>query len=399
VRRAYAESRFYKVLFDRIGFEPYSDFDFGDYSRLPVLDRETVHGAGREMVSTALPESLLKRDATGGSTGAPTEIWMGPEERGWRESSTESFMRRIGAPAGVRTGFFWGHHLDPVKSDGLRDRWYNFANNIRWFDCFRLSSEILARYHAAFTRWRPHCLVAYAGALGQLAEFILEGGQRANYPTRCLVTGAEKLLLRHRAMIESAFQLPVHERYGGRDTGCIAFQLEPARSRDFEVDWANLFVEPESEKRYSPILITKLHGDGMPMLRYRIGDLGQFPAGSRPGHPVFELAEVLGREVDRIWLPNGHWLHGAQMPHLLRDYPVREFMFRQTRDYSVELNIVPGEGFGDESFRGIISTVAANLPGLEFSLRIRDTIPRTQSNKYRPVVSYVRPPKQRRALS
>lgn len=397
VRRAYRETEYYRDLFDEIGFDPYVDFGFEEFTRIPVLEREQVQrGAGR-LISNRVPRQRLRRDSTGGSTGMPTEIWIGPEETGWRESAIARFMERIGAPPGTRTVFFWGHHLDPVKSTSLHDRWYSFANNVNWFDCFRLSPDVLDHYHCEFGKLQPACIIAYASALGQLAEHIVERGYKPSYPTVCLVTGGEKLLRRYRKVIREAFGRPVHERYGARDTGCIAFQTDPARTLDFEVDWPNLFVEPETNEAVSPVLITKLHADGMPMLRYRVGDMGYFPEDARPGHPVLTLHEVLGREVDRIWLRDGRWIHGAQLPHLMKDHPVKEFMLLQRPDYSVEIMVIPRDVLTPESQRSILNTVAANLPGIDLQLRLVDRISRTRSNKRRPVVSHAHPVQKRYA--
>src|SRR5262245_16880360 len=390
LRRAYRETIYYQELFDRIGFDPRADFSFEDFSRLPVLGREDVYRASRRLISTAVSPDHLRRDATGGSSGTPTEIWMGPEERGWRESSGESFMRRLGLPTGTRTGYFWGHHLDPAETDSLRDRIYCFVKNVKTFNCFRLSPEVFESYHREFERWRPTCIVAYAGALGNFAEYLLERGYRPNYPTRCLVTGAEKLIPHHRRVIEAAFGRPVHERYGSRDVGYIAYQMDPAQSHDFDIDWANLLLEPESDEPESSILVTKLHADGMPMIRYRIDDVGLFPEGSRPGYPAFALHEVVGRVTDGVWLPDGRWIHGIEFPHLMKDHPVREFMLLQRPDYAVQLMIVPKNGFGEESQRQIENIVTANLPGLEVKIELVEQVPRTMANKWGPVVSQVK---------
>ena len=126
------------------------------------------------------------------------------------------------------------------------------------------------------------------------------------------------------------------------------------------------------------------------MLRYRVGDVGRFPKDSRPGHPAFTLREVLGRELSRLWLPDGRWLEGTSLPHLMKDYPVREFMFLQRADYTVELQVVPKNGFAEDARREISATIAANLPGLAFEIVTVDSIPRTRANKWRPVVSEVK---------
>jgi hypothetical protein len=77
---------------------------------------------------------------------------------------------------------------------------------------------------------------------------------------------------------------------------------------------------------------------------------------------------------------------------MLKDYPVREFMFVQRPDYTVELRVVPKSGFAEDARRGIGAAVASNLPGLKLEIVLVDAIPRTRANKWRPVVSLVEPP-------
>ncbi len=391
VRCAALETEYYRELFERINFDPQSAFDFDDFAKLPILEREDIHAAGKKLISRAVKQEHLQKDATGGSTGTPTEIWLGAEERGWKESGVDFSMERVGVKVGAKTAYFWGHHLDPNAADNWRDRLKNFAENIRYFDCFRLSPETFLKYHAEFESWKPDCIVAYATALGHFAEFLQENKTRpVNYPRICFVTGAEKLLPEHRRVIEEVFGKPVHERYGGRDFGGAAIQINPTANLDYEIDWAWALIEPETDSDTSPILVTKLHADAMPLIRYRVGDVGKFPVNAKAGHPTFHLNEVVGRELDRIWLPDGRWIMGAELPHLLKSMAVREFMFVQSEDYSVKLQIVPKDDFDESHRREILRTVAANLENLTVDVETVEAIPRTKANKWRPVISEVK---------
>jgi len=390
VRYAFEETDFYWKRFQECNFDPYADFDFNDFSKLPVLTRDDVRHFGEGLLAKSVSRDQMRKDSTGGSTGVPTIIWLGPNERGWRDSGMEHFFQMLGVPEGSRTALLWGHHLDPKATDGVRARYQAFVSNIRWFDCLRLSPPTLDQYHHELGQFRPACIIAYASALGHLAEHLLSRNYKPNYPTRCLITGGEKLWSRHRRLVEEAFGLSVHERYGARDAGCIGVQLNPGRTLEYTLDWANTLVEPESSETESPILVTKLQADAMPMLRYRIGDIGRFLPGSKPGYPTFVLPDVMGRVVDRISLPDGGWVEGVEVPHLLKDYPVREFLFLQHEDHSVDLQIVPQSDFDEDSLRSIREILTANLPGLQIEIELKESVARTKSNKWRPVISEVK---------
>ena len=76
VRRAYEETVYYRELFDRSNFDPYADFDFNDFARLPVLTREDIHEAGDKLLASSVPADQIRKDSTGGSTGVPTQLFV-----------------------------------------------------------------------------------------------------------------------------------------------------------------------------------------------------------------------------------------------------------------------------------------------------------------------------------
>jgi phenylacetate-CoA ligase len=278
----------------------------------------------------------------------------------------------------------------------------DWMQNVRWFDCFRLSPEVLASYHASLQRWRPNAMVCYASALASLAEvveeFVARGAAPPTYPTRAFVTGAEKLHAHQRLLVQRLFGVPALERYGSRDVGLIGFQLPPVAwhagvaEYDYTVDWPTVLVEPEqaaADGSPAAVLVTKLQADGMPMLRYRIGDLARFPRDARPGAPAFVLHEVTGRDVDRIWLSADRWITSLSFPHMLKDHPVREFQVLQRADLSVEVRLVTLPSFTLEDMEVIRSSIRGLLPGLHVDIVQVDELPRTRAGKLRPVISEV----------
>ena len=409
LRHAQRTTPYYTRLFTKIGLQVDDGFGFSDFARLPVLEREQLVQNEQDLFACDIDRSQCLLHESGGTTGVPVNCWAGPEEEGWRGSGVYFYQQLAGVTRGNKTAMLWGHHLDPVHSHSLKDRLRNFVHNERWLDCFRLSPATLGTYHREMQCWKPHYLVAYADALASLAHYVLEHGCAPTYPRICCITGAEKLYPQQRLAIERAFGR-VHERYGSRETGLIAFQASSS-STVLHVDWANLLIEPEDDSPQSAILVTKLHADAMPMIRYRIGDMAVFPTGSKPGHPTFELLDVVGRITDRIYMPSGNWISGIELIRMMafleedlqifnRQSPaqpttplrmayVREFMFVQRKDYSLDLYLVPTDNFGATAHRTIKATISANLPDLPLRMHFVPRVQRTASNKLRPVMTEV----------
>src|SRR2546427_582953 len=99
--------------------------------------------------------------------------------------------------------------------------------------------------------------------------------------------------------------------------------------------------------------------------------------------------EVDAREMDRIWLHDGRWIQGSELPHMMKDFAVGEFQVVQYADFSIIVRIVPRSGFTDESRKSIHQIIAANLPGLNVSLQLVEHIQRSAANKWRPVISEI----------
>lgn len=391
VRRAAKDSPFYRERFASVGFDPRQPFDLREFARVPALERDDVRQHLSEMVSPRVPESLRRRDSTGGSTGVPLAYFSGPQERGWRLSGQEHFMERLGVPRWVSSAFLWGHHIDAQERTRWRERLREALTSQSWYDCFRLSPELLLRYHAKLEEEQPTCLVAYASALDALARVLLANGLTARYPLRRIVTGAEKLWPQQRARVEQAFASPVHERYGSREIGLIGMQLDPRHTLALDVDWSNVLIESADGSDESEILVTKLQADAMPMLRYRIGDVARFPSGHDASTSALRLEQVLGRSVDRLHVPDGRWLDGHGAVHLMKDFPLREFQIRQDTDYSVEVRIVPSEAYESQHGARIVDVLRQNLPGVPVAIVAVEQIERTNASKWRPVLSLVTP--------
>lgn len=395
VRFAGARVPFYRERFRQIGFNPDSNFDFDDYAQIPPLEKADVLESADAMLPEGDNRSRFYQDATGGSTGVPVKIWKDTAEKGWGLSGVEFFEGRVGAGEGRRISRIWGHHLDLQGQDSLRKRARLWLTNVQYLDCFRLSPAVFSSWHSVLSRRQPEALVCYASAIYLFADWLREQGIRPTYPSHAIITGAEKLWPAQREVVRAVFGVPIHERYGGRDVGLIAFQTD-SESPVLTVDMANILVEPattgEQVGEAYDVLVTKLHAFGMPLLRYRNGDMARFPNDAQPGHPTAELLDVTGRTMDRVVASDGRIVHAAQFPHMFKEFDIKLYQVRQSRDGSVNILIVPGPGFDAASQERINRLTRANLGATPLRISLVDQIDRTSAGKLRPVVSEAETP-------
>ena len=95
-------------------------------------------------------------------------------------------------------------------------------------------------------------------------------------------------------------------------------------------------------------MVTDLENYGMPLIRYRIGDLARWsPEAARGGdkYPFPLLESVDGRTLDVIQSPNGNRVGGTYWTILLRNRPgIKTFQVIQDEPDSIRILYVGEEG-------------------------------------------------------
>jgi phenylacetate-CoA ligase len=378
---------YYAELLRRAAIDLSKPVSIEQWQSLPPLEKLVLRERGAELIPTTTRPEWLRGQATGGSTGAPVKLKLGPVHQGWRWATHEYVHALAGIRPGDRAAYLWGAELDPNAVPSLWSRVSDFMVNRRMYNCFRLTDSLLEQYHRNLSVYRPRYFVGYASALALYADFLRRRGLEPGYPRRAIFTGAEKLEPSARALIASVFKVPVHETYGSRDCGAMAAQADP--SGPLQVLLPYVLLEPfgdTAEDGSREVLVTHLvPSDGTVMIRYRIGDRAKFGDGSPF---VTCLREVTGRVLDHIRLPSGKIIHSTQFPHLLKDYDVVEYQVVQLQDGSVTASLVTGATFGAEQEQALGRRLANMIPEVPVRIAVVPTIERGAAGKRRPVISH-----------
>ena len=394
IEHCWREVPYYQRQWKALGITPSDIASPADFARLPSLDKSAIRENFEDLHAPSMRSQLMYK-ATGGSTGEPLRFGY----------TRESYERRIavmfrgyawaGARIGRRTLFLWGGAVGrPSRAETIKERLYQTAFNRRMLDVFKLSDAALPSFVEEIRRFRPEIVVGYAGPLHQLAAWMLRSGQRIAAP-HAVLSAAEALEDFQRDTIADAFGCPVFNTYGCREFMLIASECGECEGLHVNADHLVVELDPVSidhgGTETGEVVITDLHNWGMPLLRYRNGDVAtRSPASQsrcRRGLPL--LQRVDGRKLDLLRTADGHILPGEFFPHMLKDIPgVRRFQVVQEHLNSLSLNIVADADFGPDQeaeIRREFDKVAGDSTTLDIQ-RVED-IPLTASGKRRVTIS------------
>lgn len=365
---------------------------------VPLLDKEQIRAHLDAMLWHEAPGGLFPAH-TGGSSGEPLRFFLDRRRQAFDLAARLHTHRWFGVQPGDREVFLWGSPIEHRRTDGLRRLRDRLTNHLL-LNAFDMSPARMDRYLDAMERFQPASLFGYPSSLALLAEHGLARKRRLKLRRlkAVFVTG-EVCFPPHRAILKEYFSAPVADGYGSREAGFIAHECPQG---SLHIMAGNCIVETVREGRPTrtgeagEIVVTHLDGFGLPMIRYRTGDVGRLRSGRCAcgrGLPLIDV--VHGRVTDFLRLPDGTIRHALSIIYPLRETAgLRQFRVRQEADYSVIVQIVPHKMNGP-SMAAEVARRVRPVVGEEIELRVEpvDFLPTEASGKYRYVISRAPEPK------
>ena len=336
VGAAYDKSPLYREKFRKAGVTPADLHRVEDIALFPLLER-------REIIDS-YPDGVITRPLrdsdviyhTSGSSGRFMNIPYDEAGADFLDAIYARALFGVGYKPWDRIAYFWwtaDKKAKPYERIGLMKK------TILESDADpHKQLEMLCRVD-------PAVIYNFPTSMANVAKLIEHGRPRELNP-RLIICHGEFMADESVRYISRAFGCPVFNQYGAQEFNRMAWDCP--RQEGLHQDSDSVLIEfvrdgqPAMPGEEGELVITSLHNTLMPLIRYRIGDLGKSVdrrCSCGRGLPLIELTG--GRMDDHIVLPSGATVGPrAIVPRIERFHGFKQFRVVQNSVDQVDVLLV-----------------------------------------------------------
>lgn len=387
---------FYRERFDTAGVRADAVRSLDDFRRIPLLSKEDVRVNAERMASPVYHGRLVKA-VTSGSLGLSLRFELDSEQEGWTFVCWDRGHRWWGVNRWDRRLTLWGRPITGRRA-ALKSWAVSRAHNTMHFNTFvDLDDQYLARVVHAVETFRPRYILAYGSSVGPLADYM--NRKRITFSAKARPAFVEytgdSVYATEKEAGERVFGAPVVPFYGSGEAGGLAntcprgkLHMSPDHTL---IEFLRDDGTPADPGEQAEIVVTTLHNRRMPMIRYRLGDLGSYtdePCECGVKLPVMNLE--VAKVLDRITTSSKKVVSSIVLDfinkQLLRDNVrgIRQFLVEQTGLDTFILHIVRDEPFDERVIPYFIGKMKEYLgERIEVKVTFVNAVPVSASGKRR----------------
>jgi phenylacetate-CoA ligase len=390
---AYKTIPYYQELFDKNNIRPEDIKTREDLLKIPVLTREHINKYKDKMINK---DYRLSQSQSGGSTGEPITFFLSQEALDAHKAIGMRFYSMMGLKLGDRTVRIWGQPRVINAVNTVKGKIFERLNNRLFLDGFDLTEDTMGRYVKKIKRFRPKLIMGYVQCIDLLAQYIQKYKIKGIQP-KAVFTTTSVLYPDIRRRVEKTFGCKVFNEYGSCEIGAIAHEC--SNHKGMHIDTEIAFVEFIKDGKIAEpgedaeLVITTLCNKGMPLIRYKIGDIGSYT--EEPcscGRNSIRIQHILGRTFGVFTALDGRKVHGYYFTNrvFMKMENVKQFqMIQETmEDYLVK--IVKNPKFDEKDVSFIEKMLKEKLGDINIRYKYLDKIHPESSGKFLYTKSYVK---------
>jgi len=368
-----------------------------DIGKFPLLDKSTLFHNWPRMRTSVFQGKLFK-GTTSGSTGVATTFFVDSLHVAWVEACLWRGRRWWGVDRGERQMVMWARPLEgSLRIDLQSGAKYRLRNSMQ-FNTFEEFNNLRIEFLVSqIQRWRPALIYSYGSSLARLTDWMASANLKlAEYEQPKLVQyTADHMTDKERILGETVLGVPITSQYAGSECGGMA---QECRAGSMHVSTDHALVEflradgtSVAPGEVGEIVVTTLHNFGMPLIRYRIGDLGAPLSGHCACGLTLPLMRLTaGKAVDLITTSSkqnvsAHLLDYVNLYLMKHEiHGVKQFLVDQISLDSFVLTIIRENPFDERAVPTFVSKMKEMLgDDIQVEVRFAESIPQESSGKRR----------------
>ena len=326
----------------------------------PAMDKVAL----KVWINKTDPRRVHSWAYTGGSYGEPLRVPYSRTRALIRTASILYFNQLGGYTIG-----------EPYALIRAKDKaaYMKFLRNEMIIVPYDTSSKRIEDMVTELVRRRTVLLMGYPSVIYDMAVFLRENNKfLPGLRIRNIITVSEPLEPFKRNIIRDTFQCPLTDRYSNEEVGIIAQQKFPGD--EYHINRHGLFVEvvdpstllPVSQGEKGKVLVTDIHNDLIPMIRYDTGDMAKACCYNEDN--LISIDHILGRITEVITNPEGKPVSPLTIgpfiyKPLSKENKLVPYQFAQTGTSKYELRLKADSGDIGNALSGTILSGLKDLLG------------------------------------
>jgi len=345
LRWAFGNVPLYHSWFRRIGRYPDDISSLHEMAMLPTMNRADILANYREGITVKGMRPQVTW-ATTGTTGKPLRIEWTARMVDVRRALSVRRMLKFGVLPWHRVVTIWPPKVQwryALDREGLRKvstaylelpLTSAFGRPIPTAKILISTPGDLAGEARKLRELHPDFVVSQPPHLGKLGAQMMRDG--ASLSAKGLLITWEDTAPSFRNHLRRTFQTELCRLYGSTEAGTLGGDCRAQSGMHLYEDYLALEVlkgdEPVGPGETGELVVTSLHNDIMPLVRYRTGDLIELADGDRCacGSSLMRVKSILGRKSDGLLTVNGDRIPPLWTVELLESrIGLRDFQIRQ----------------------------------------------------------------------
>ena len=359
--------------------------------KFPILDKTTLRENTDRLLTKHKSDLVMQRSS--GSSGVQTTVYFDKKEQSIQRAYQIRWWEWAGYKIGDRllqTGM--NPHRGFIKS--IKDILFR----TKYFKAFSYNESEVTDVLSWAKKHKKISLAGYSSSLYVLSQFANTKDMKLSF--RTIIVWGDKLFNYYRKSLEDIFQAKIYETYAASEGFMIAAQKDLPYMYIMSL---NVFVELLDDKgnevkegEIGHVVVTKLDGYAMPLIRYRIGDLAvrlprnKYPSNKELPYPL--LQKVIGRDTDLVKTRSGEIMVVHTFTGIFEHFPqIKQFCVIQKDLDGIVIKFISGESFTVEILRDIEKKIKDTLQEKTFYIRFEEVnhIPPTASGKPQVIQSFL----------